>query len=140
MNYYEQKNTKPWHSVEEGEWAYGHAMPCRIKFEQLKLVEKFGNDVTFGTQDGERYIEVRSNELADGHIVIWLSENFPMEAPAINSVNIKSHGLWAPKRRMVEIIMKEYDLRALAYTEANSDDWHGDAFDSKIIGSVTISG
>jgi hypothetical protein len=130
----EQPELKPWHTVLPGEWAFGADMPARIKYEQIKLSREFGDRVSFGFQNGERYINIESECKEEGNIVMWLNDVFPMAPPAINSIKIGGHGLWQPATRLVAVVLKEYDMRALEYTDDVGDDWCDDAFDSALIG------
>ena len=136
MNQNDQNVTvrkKPWHTVDEGEWAHGAHMPCRVKYEQIMLQREFGQGVIFGFQDGERYVEIKSNVPHEGNVVIWLPDDFIMESPGINSVDIKGHGMWAPGRNLFQIVQKEHELRAAAYTEEVGDEWKDDPFDMAYI-------
>jgi hypothetical protein len=126
-------NSKPWRNVHENEWAFGALMQHRVKYEQIMLMREFGQDVIFGFQDDERFVEVKSNAPHEGSVVIWLPEDFIMESPGINSVNVVGHGVWQPGRNLFQIVQKEYELRAAAYTEEVGEEWLDDPFDMVFI-------
>ena len=120
---------RPWRTVVEGDWAFGAEMQSRVKYEQILMTEEFGKEVTFGFDDGARYVEVVNTNPNKGYVVLWFPDDFICNTPSLNSINIDGHGVWLPHTRLIDVIKREFDMRALAYTKSIGDAWLDDPFD-----------